>query len=466
MSVITTEAARPSPPAARTRLLLEGPIVSTLLRLSAPNLVVNVVLITVTTSVDAHFIGRLGPAALAGLALVFPLLMLMQQMANATMGSALSSALARAIGAGRREDATALVTHGLIIAIVIAALFSLVFLLAGPAIYAVMAGQGEILAAAVEYSNVIFAGAFAYWLLGALTSVVRATGQVAILAWVYVAAEVLHIALVPLLMFGWGPVPSLGIAGAGIATVMAFTASSAFVRIRIGGAGKTPVRLSLRGVRLERRLFADILSTGVPLSLQPILNNIALAFLTGYAGSLGAAALAGVGAAVRLEYLMYPVVFGLGATLVAMVGTNVGAGQLARAVRITWIAAGMAVLATGLIGLAAIVWPQGWISLFTAAPEVSEPAAIYLGIAALGYAFIGMNTLTSAFQAMGQTFWPLMGVLSRAAVLGIGGWLVVSVMGGGVIGLAIVTASGLAIGGSIVAVAFWLGMRRKLGGSQ
>ena len=204
----------------------------------------------------------------------------------------------------------------------------------------------------------------------------------------------------------------------------------------------------------------------MPLSLQPILNNIALAFLTGYAGSLGAAALAGVGAAVRLEYLMYPVVFGLGATLVAMVGTNVGAGQLARAVRITWIAAGMAVLATGLIGLAAIVWPQGWISLFTAAPEVSEPAAIYLGIAALGYAFIGMNTLTSAFQAMGQTFWPLMGVLSRAAVLGIGGWLVVSVMGGGVIGLAIVTASGLAIGGSIVAVAFWLGMRRKLGGSQ
>ena len=194
--------------------------------------------------------------------------------------------------------------------------------------------------------------------------------------------------------------------------------------------------------------------------------NIALAFLTGYAGSLGAAALAGVGAAVRLEYLMYPVVFGLGATLVAMVGTNVGAGQLARAVRITWIAAGMAVLATGLIGLAAIVWPQAWIALFTAAPEVSEPAAIYLGIAALGYAFIGMNTLTSAFQAMGQTFWPLMGVVSRAAVLGIGGWLVVSVMGGGVIGLAIVTASGLAIGGSIVAVAFWLRMRRKLGGSQ
>lgn len=463
MSVTTAEAARPSPAAARTRLLLQGPIVSTLLRLSAPNLVVNVVLITVVTSVDAHFIGRLGPAALAGLALVFPLLMLMQQMANFSMGGALASAIARAIGAGRREDATALVLHGLILAVVIAALFSSVFLMAGPAIYAFMGGQGEILAAAIEYSNAIFAGAFAYWLLGALTSVVRGTGQVAVLAWTYVAAEILHIALVPLLMFGWGPVPSLGISGVGIATVASFTASSASLAVYLA-SGRTSVRLSLGGVRLERRLFAEILRTGVPLSLQPILNNISLALLTFYAGTLGAAALAGVGAAVRLEYLMYPVVFGLGATLVAMVGTNVGAGQLARAVRITWIAAGLAVLATSVIGFVAIVWPEAWIGLFTAAPEVSGAAVTYLVIAALGYPFIGMNTLTQAFQAMGQTFWPLMGVVVRAAVLALGGWLVVSVFGGGVVGLAIVTASGLVVGGGIVAIAFWLGMRRKLGG--
>jgi Na+-driven multidrug efflux pump len=282
-----------------------------------------------------------------------------------------------------------------------------------------MGGQGEILAAAVDYSNAIFAGAFAYWLLGALTSVVRGTGQVAVLAWVYVAAEILHIALVPLLVFGWGPVPSLGIAGAGIATVTSFTASSIFLAAYLA-SGRTPVRLSLSGVRLDRRLF-EILKTGVPLSLQPVLNNISLALLTGYAGTMGAAALAGVGAAVRLEYLMYPIVFGLGATLVAMVGTNVGAGQLARAIRIAWIAAGLAVLTTGVIGLAAVVWPQAWIFLFTAASDVSAVAAPYLGVAALGYAFIG---------------------------------------------LAIVTAAGLAVAGGIIAVAFWLTMRRKLGGSS
>src|SRR5437016_12913920 len=100
---ITAKSAKPG--SARTRLLLEGPIVSTLLRLAAPNVIVNVVLIAVTASIDAHFVGRLGPSALAGLSLVFPLMMLMQQMANSSMGGAIASAIARALGSGRRDDA-------------------------------------------------------------------------------------------------------------------------------------------------------------------------------------------------------------------------------------------------------------------------------------------------------------------------------------------------------------------------
>ena len=92
----------------RTRLLLEGPIAATLLRLAPPNLVVNVILIAVTASIDAHFVGRLGAPALAGVSLVFPLMMLMQQIANSSMGSAIAASVARAVGASRRDDATAL----------------------------------------------------------------------------------------------------------------------------------------------------------------------------------------------------------------------------------------------------------------------------------------------------------------------------------------------------------------------
>src|SRR5258707_2052947 len=346
MTDITAKPA--SPAAARTRLMLEGPIVATLLRLAVPNLVVNVVLIAVTTSVDAHFVGRLGLASLAGLALVFPLMMLMQQMANMAMGGAIAASIARAIGAGRREDAGSLVIHALVIAAGIAVLFSAVLLLGGPSIYSLLGGRGAMLAAALEYSNVIFAGALAYWLLGALTSVVRATGQVAVLAYVYVGAEILHIALVPTLVFGLGPIPTLGITGAGLATVISFIASTTMLACYLA-SGRTSIVLSLRGVRLERRLFGEILRVGPPMSLLPVLNNFALATLTSYAVLLGTTSLAAFGAAVRLEYLLYPLNFGLGAAGLAMVGSNIGARQFARAPRIAWIAGGVSgcVMASG-----------------------------------------------------------------------------------------------------------------------
>src|SRR5260370_33300846 len=108
-----------------------------------------------------------------------------------------------------------------------AVIFAAVLLIGGPVIYGLMGGTRSTRAAALEYSNAIFAGAFASWLLSTLTSAVRGAGQAIVLAGVYIAAEALHIILVPVLMFGFGPVPPLGITGAGIATVTSFTAASA-----------------------------------------------------------------------------------------------------------------------------------------------------------------------------------------------------------------------------------------------
>src|SRR5258705_5359859 len=338
-----------NPGAARRRLLLEGPIVSTLLGLAVPNVVVNVVLIAVTASVDAHFVGQLDPSAFAGLSLVFPLLMLMQQVANSSMGGAVASAVARAIGSGRHEDATALVVHALVIACGMAAVFASVLLVAGPTLYALRGGSGSTLAAAVEYSNAIFAGSLAYWVLSTLTSVVRGTGQATVLAVVYIAAEILHVLLVPTLVFGIGPIPALGITGAGIATVASFTVSTLVLAWYLV-SGRTAVIFSLRSVRLNWQTFREILRVGAPMSLQPLLNNLMLALLTGFVGSLGATALAGFGAAVRLEYVLYPLTFGLGAGLLAMVGTNIGAGQPGPPAPMAWTGAALPARGTGATG--------------------------------------------------------------------------------------------------------------------
>jgi putative MATE family efflux protein len=458
-SITAQSAAKPG--SARTRLLLEGPIISTLLRLAAPNVVVNVVLIAVTATVDAHFVGQMGSDALAGLSLVFPLIMLMQQMANSSMGGAIASAIARAIGAGRHDDASALVVHGVIVGAGMAVIFAVVLLVGGPVIYGLMGGTGSTHAAALEYSNAIFAGAFAYWLLSTLTSVVRGAGQAIVLAVVYIAAEALHVILVPVLMFGIGPMPPLGITGAGIATVASFTASSAILAWYIA-SGRTAIRPTLRGMRLDRRLFVEILRVGAPMSLQPILNNLALALLTSFVGALGAAQLAGFGVAVRLEYLLYPLAFGLGAGVLAMVGTNIGAGKTARAARIAWTAAALAAGITGCIGLFGATLPDIWTSLFTNASDIHVLAAGYLLITGGAYPFLGLGlTLASSFQAAGRPLWPIVGITSRAAVVAVGGWIVVHLTSTALGGLAVVAASGLIVYGASLAIAFRAGLWQR-----
>src|SRR5437762_7166400 len=153
--------------AAGTRALLEAPIPGTLLRLAAPNVVV----ITVQAAInvlEAVFIGWLGRDALAGVALVFPLIMLMQTMSAGGMGGGVASAIARALGAGRRREADALVVHAIVIALAFGAAFTVGMLGAGPSLYRAMGGTDGALAAAITYSNVVFAGACAFWIFNTL----------------------------------------------------------------------------------------------------------------------------------------------------------------------------------------------------------------------------------------------------------------------------------------------------------
>ena len=182
---------------------------------------------------------------------------------------------------------------------------------------------------------------------------------------------------------------------------------------------------------------------------------VKLATLTGFVGTLGAAQLAGFGVAVRLEYLLYPLAFGLGAGVLGMVGTNIGAGNFARAARIAWAASALAAAVTGCIGVFGVTSPDVWSSLFTDVPQVHVLAAGYLAIVGFAYPFLGLGvTLASAFQAAGRPLWPLIGITSRAIVVAAGGWIVVRFGGTGLTGLAVVAASGLIVYGAILTIAF------------
>jgi putative MATE family efflux protein len=407
---------------ARTRRLIEGPVVPTLLRLAAPNVLVMVAQASVGL-IETYFVGKLGTAALAGVALVFPVLMLMQMMSGGAMGGGISSAIARALGAGRRDDADALAIH----ALAIAAIFGLVFMggviAGGPALYGAMGGSGPSLKAALTYSNVIFAGAVLIWTFNSLANVIRGTGSMAVPAVVTCVGTVVLIPLSPALIFGWGPFPRLDIAG-GAAAVVSFYALGSVALLAYLVAGRSVVRLSLHGNGIRRALFWDILRVGAVAALVTVGTNLTIAISTGLVGRFGPAAIAGYGTGARLEYLLIPLVFGLGAPLVAMVGTSLGAGNRERALRTAWIGAAIAAGLCEAVGLCAARFPAAWLGLFDTDPAMLDIGARYLQTVGPAYGLFGLGlALYFASQGAGRLLWPLLANLARLTIAAAGGWL-------------------------------------------
>ncbi|MBI2770651.1 MAG: MATE family efflux transporter [Burkholderiales bacterium] len=392
--------------------------------------------------IETWFVGKLGVDALAGMALVFPVVMLMQMMSAGAMGGGIASSIARALGARRRDDANALVVHAIALALLFGVAFSAALMLWGPALYRRMGGTGASLEAALVYSNCVFAGAVLVWLANSLAAAVRGTGNMNVPAIVNIAGLAVLIPLSPLLIFGWGPVPALGIAGGALALLVYYAGSCAAMAWYLWSP-RSLLRPSFLHLKFRRELFMDILRVGVVAAISTIATNVCIAITTALAGSFGPEAIAGYGTAARLEYLLVPLVFGLGGPMVAMVGTCIGAGQRERALRVTWTGAIIAAVLTEAIGLAAAVFPEVWLRLFGSDPAMIDAGTRYLHAVGPAYGFFGLGlALYFASQGAGRLFWPVMGNVARLAAGGLGGWWALQ-LGGGL--LAIFAAQGVAL---------------------
>jgi putative MATE family efflux protein len=435
----------------RTKVLLDGPIAPTLWRLAIPNIVTTLVQ-AATGLIEAYFIGWLGTDALAGVALVFPGVMLMQMMSAGAMGGGVASAVARALGSGRREDADAVVLHALVIASSIALFFTVAMLAAGPWLYAAMGGRGGSLDAALAYSNIVFAGVILIWLFNTLASIIRGAGNTTVPAVVTVAGAALLIPLSPCLIFGWGPFPRMGMAG-GATALLAYYGFGTLAYVFYLWSGRSVVRPKLLETRLRWPLFFDILRVGALASLSALMTNITIGLTTGLVGAFGPAAIAGYGVGTRLEYLLIPLAFGFGGPLVALVGTNIGAGNRERALRAAWIGGWLCFGLTETIGVAAALFPAAWLTLFSNDPAMIAAGSTYLRIVGPFYGFFGLGmALYFASQGAGALKWPLIAGFSRLVIAAGGGWLLVHSTGS----LTWVFAAlglGLAVLGLMIAVA-------------
>jgi Na+-driven multidrug efflux pump len=274
----------------------------------------------------------------------------------------------------------------------------------------------------------VFAGTALVWLMNALASVIRGGGNMWLPSVSICAGVVLLVPLSPCLIFGIGPFPALGIAGAGAAVVI----TTVLTAIALGwyiAAGRSVARF--RWVRPRWKLFADILRVGAVASISTFQTNLTVLLTTALVGvASGPAAIAGYGTGNRLEFLLVPLVFGLGAPLVALVGTNIGAGQKQRALRITLSAGAIAFGLSETIGLAAAIWPTAWLGLFDNDPRMLAAGAAYLRHVGPAFGFFGLGlSLYFASQGAGRLLWPLSAGFVRLMIAVGGGWLAYSLIG-------------------------------------
>jgi putative MATE family efflux protein len=430
MDALSPKTSHDNPPAAPmpainplTLRLLQAPIVPLMLKLAWPNMLIMLVQAGAAL-VDTWWLAKLGNDALAGMVLVFPFVLLVGTVSGGSIGAGISAAVARALGARQQGEADAVLTHGLIINVVIGGLYSAAMLIYGRSIYQATGGRGGELEAALIYSNVLFAGGTLFWVMNALMSVIRGTGNMLVPALVSCSGVVLMLPLSPCLIFGIGPFPELGIAGSAVSLLVTYVTGTIVLAWYIL-SGRCVVKFHRTALRW--RTFVAVLSIGAAGTMVALLINLtasvnnALVSISG-----GASAVAGYGTAARLEFLLIPLAFGLGGPLVAMVGTNIGAGNRQRARKIVLVGSAVAFGVTETIGILAALFPEGWLGLFTKDAVAIAVGSEYLRIVGPAFGFFGLGIGTYfALLGAGRLFWPIVGAVLRGVLAICGGALAV-----------------------------------------
>ncbi|WP_205793489.1 MATE family efflux transporter [Burkholderia sp. Ac-20353] len=412
----------------RRARILNGPLLGTLLSLGVPTMAV-LIAQTLVGVLETWYVSFLGTDSLVGVSLVFPISMLMTMMSNGGIGGGVASAVARAIGIGKRHEADALVLHAVVLAVVLGCLFMILAWVCGPQLYSALGGRGQGLAAAVTYSNYVFAGAVPIWIVNLLCAALRGSGNVKVPALVTFVGALVLVPLSPLLIFGIGSLPGLGIAGAGVAVSLYYSVTAIVLLIYMakGRAG-----LLLHRTRLSWRYFADVLGVGVLSSIGALQLNLMVVLLTAAVGQFGQSALAGYGIASRLDYVLIPLLFGVGTAVLTVVGTCMGAGELERARRATLFGVAMGAGFTQVIGLGVAIVPSVWLGLFAHDVTTIHFGELYLRTVAPLYGLVGVSfVLSFAAQGIGRPFWTILGGTARLLIAAGGGWLAVNQLGGG-----------------------------------
>ncbi|HEX4328887.1 MAG TPA: MATE family efflux transporter [Burkholderiales bacterium] len=418
-------------PAERKTLFLSGPIPRAMLTLAIPIILGNL-LQTGYQLTDAFWVGRLGAAAVAAVSVSFPVTFLVIAL-GAGLAMAGATLSAQYMGAGRQDMVNHVAAQTMLMVVLTSVLLGGLGYALAPALLRLLGVAQDVYDGALGFLRVSFVGIIFVFGYAMFQALMRGVGQTRIPLYIVLGTVVLNFALDPLFIFGWGPLPGQGVMGAALATLVT-QALAAAIGIAVLLRGRHGIQVQWKNFRPDPPYLKRAFFLGFPGSVELSTRGLGLVVMSFLVASFGTLTIAAYGVGSNVIQVITIPAMGLSQAVSTLVGQNIGAGNLGRAERITWLGTltGFAVLS----GVGVIAYPAApWIVAFFVPgdADVIRHGAQFIRIMCLAWGGIGVQLcVVAAFRASGNMLsamvialvsqwmiqFPLAYVLSRQTALG------------------------------------------------
>ena len=353
--------------------------------------------------VDTYFIGQLGKVQLAAIGLTFPVIMFFFSLALG-IGVAISSVVSRYIGEKNESKIKEITTDALIFSFILVAICSVFGFKYIDPLFTLLGATKETLLYVREYMQIWYAGMVFLTVPMAGNGAIRAKGQMKVASAIMITSAIFNIILDPILIFGIGPIPALGVQGAALASVcaraMTFLASFYFLHFKFG-------MLQIKAFSFSRFISSmkEILKIAIPTWGSNFLTPISMALVTALIARIGENSMAAFAIVNRVESFALIFILAISSSIGPMVGQNFGAqkiGRIKRAISSSFL---LAFVWGTIVSFLFLLRPDFIVGIFNDDPKVINQGVWYFKIVPITFGFFGMRLIvSSALNAMGKAY--------------------------------------------------------------
>ena len=382
-----------------------GKIGKAIILLSIP-MVLEMVMESVFILVDIWFVSRLGTNAVTAVGITESVMSFVYAVAVG-LGVATTAVIARRIGEHKKEKASEAAVQAIITGIVISGVIAVIGLFFADDLLKIMGADSEVVKIGKSYTSIMFSGNIVIMLLFIINAIFRSSGDAAVSMKVLWLANILNIILDPIFIFGFGPVPALGVKGAAIATNIGRGIAVAY-QLYILFKGSKRIQLSKNHIKLDFPVIRKLLNLSKGSIFQNIIGTASWVGLVRIISEFGSAAVAGYTIAIRIILFVLLPAWGLSNAAGTLVGQNLGASQAGRAERSAWITGIFNLIFMAVVNVILILFPEPFVKFF-----INDTAAIAVGVSALEYMCFGFivyafgMVMIQSLNGSGDTITPL-----------------------------------------------------------